>query len=437
MLTLSSVEIEKEFQKEFLYYWQQEATTKVVAFINDQQGYQKLNVYQGKNETYRLVGNSINLNDRKDYKHIPSIEAYYIPITDNRKILPPTKNKPWTSKDILRIIKSKDISRIATETYNKIKDEYSKWPVAIIIFEMKVDKQSFSFGLRLTFKRTLNNNLIQRIENSILKLEPIIVERCDYNTLNRQIGNDISITDKKVAIIGCGSLGSYIALELAKVGIKNFTLYDDDDIEAANILRHTVEMWGYGYNKVTALKVRLEMVHPEIHVETKNKKITISDLTTDMNKYDLIIFAVGSSDVQLSLNTVFRDEHYDKPVIYAWLEAGGSDSHILIVDYNKPGCFECLFTNKEGKLINNKVNKLNDVQVQENTIRCGCGATRIAYGTAILLRTTSVLLNIVKKIFNRDITENTLINITLDKVSDNGNKFVEGKCNCCGNRNGC
>lgn len=437
LLTLSSCQIEREFQKEFLYYWEDVATTKVVAFVKDDKGYQRLNVYQGKNKTYRLVSTGFNLNDKSEYTHIPCIDAYYIRIIENRKIVPPTKNNPWTSKDILRIIKSRDISRISSETYKKINDDKSKWPVAMIIFEIQIDKQLLSFGVRLTFKTNTSTDLIEKIENSLVTLEPISVERYDYHTLNRQIGNDISITDKKIAIIGCGSLGSYIALELTKVGIKNFTVYDDDDIEAANILRHTVEMWACSWNKAIALKGRLESVHPEIHVEAKNKKINESNLTQDMNKYDLIIFSVGSSDIQLLSNKIFTDKHYNKPVVYAWLEAGGNDSHILVVDYSKPGCFECLFTDEEGNLINNKVNKLTNVQVEQNTIRCGCGATRVAYGTEVLLRTTSVLLNVVKKVLSGYYDENTLINIRPNKVTYNGEKFVERKCHCCGNRYDC
>lgn len=78
-------------------------------------------------------------------------------------------------------------------------------------------------------------------------------------------------------------------------------------------------------------------------------------------------------------NIVLKENNYDKPVIYLWLEAGGTNSHSLKVDYSKKGCFECLYTNREGILINNKTNRISDEVVEQNIIRNGCGGTRVAY----------------------------------------------------------
>lgn len=52
--------------------------------------------------------------------------VYYIPIIDNRGILPPVKNKPWKSTNILDILKGRAYKRIDTLTYKAIKDEKIK-----------------------------------------------------------------------------------------------------------------------------------------------------------------------------------------------------------------------------------------------------------------------------------------------------------------------
>jgi len=176
------------------------------------------------------------------------------------------------------------------------------------------------------------------------------------------------------------------------------------------------------------------MIHPEVFVNAVNKNVDKDILNYEMNNYDLIIFTVGSSDVQVDLNRIFMGKQYDKQVLYVWLEAGGINSHILVVDYSKKGCFECLYTDDNGDLINNKVNKLSNEQVETNIIRNGCGATRVSYGTEILLRTTSVVLKTVRMIFNGEVEDNTLINIDPTSVNNSGNSFAEGKCHCCGNR---
>lgn len=47
-----------------------------------------------------------------------------------------------------------------------------------------------------------------------------------------------SLANKKVAIFGLGSGGSYIALELCKSSVMNFLFMDHDRLEVGNVMRH-------------------------------------------------------------------------------------------------------------------------------------------------------------------------------------------------------
>ncbi len=67
-------------------------------------------------------------------------------------------------------------------------------------------------------------------------------------------------------------------------------------------------------------------------------------------------------------------------------------------------------------------------------IRNGCGGTRAAYGTAILLRTVAALLDSIHKVMTSQITKSTLIDISDNTVCISNTKFPEEECNCCGNR---
>lgn len=431
LLSLSPLEIEVEFQKEFLFYWNNQAKYIVETYISPERVFQKMNMYINKNKNYRFVSLGIKLHDKNNFSHVPNINIYYIPIIDNRGILPHFKNKPWDVADILKVIKGRDYKRISSETYNAIKTEKLKENNLILIFEMIINNQRVAFGVMIEFKKSAYTTIFDKIENSISNIVLINIKRRDYYFLNSQIGNDTSVIGKNVAIIGAGSLGSYVAGELVKSGVKKIALYDDDIIEAVNVLRHNVDFFWSGYSKVLALKYELEHIHPEIIVEANNENITKEILRRDMSKYDLIIFTVGSSDVQLMANKFFKKENFKKPVIYAWLEAGGVNSHLLYIDYLRKGCFECLYTDVAGNLINNKVNKMSDEQVEINRIRNGCGGTRVAYGTDILLRTTSVVLNLVKRVFNEDLNENTLYDIKPDATTEQGSNFIERKCKCC------
>lgn len=435
LLNLSSLEIEKEFQKEFLFYWNMQAETFINVYIQSDRVFHKMNVYVNQKGDFRLISLGIKLNDKKDFSHFPNLDVYYIPIIDNRGIIPPVKNKLWKSTNILDVLKGKTYKRIDTATYKAIKDEKIKGNETVLIFEMIINKQIVTFGVKIRFRKTSYNTLMEKIEHAVEKIECLKVNRCDYYYLNKQIGNDTSVIGKQIAIIGAGSLGSYIAVELAKSGIKNLSLYDHDIIEKENILRHQSDFVWCDCSKVNALSYKLQKIHPEIIIKANKEYVTDEILERDMNEFDMLIFAVGSSDVQLLANRLLKKVNFIKPVLYVWLEAGGINSHILSIDYSQVGCFECLYTDEKGNLINNKVNKMTEEQIEENVIRNGCGATRVAYGTSILLRTTSIVLDVVQRLFNGEIKENMLIDIDNSSIKYQGNKFIESRCSCCSDSN--
>ena len=252
--------------------------------------------------------------------------------------------------------------------------------------------------------------------------------------MNDIIGNSSSCSNKRVLLIGAGSLGSYVAWELVKNGFKQLTIYDGDRLSSENYMR-----WAYGGilksgNKATTLKFYLELMHPEIVVDSHEKNFYAQDITDQINDYDYIIFTVGSSDIQLQLNRILKEKNIKSRVLFAWLEAGGEHSHILSIDYHQQGCFECLFTDGKGDLINNKVNVVEEDIVISNTISNGCGATRVAYGSAVILRTVSALLTFIKEIESGAKEENCLINIAPDKVVYDFDTFEEKRCRCCGDK---
>lgn len=441
LLTLSPKQIEEEFQKEFLFYWNDVAKyeNSIKIYLRNNKEYDKLNVYINQQGCCRVVQNGIKLNDVKSYdkktkiwRHISDLSAFYIPIINNRGILPPTRGRMWDKRDIVNIIYGKDYNHISEATYQKLKKEKTKQKTIVLIFGMTVNDNNIVFAVTIHFRSSVSDTLFYKLNNMVYSVEPIYSKRADYYYLCEQIGNDTSILDKKVLLIGAGSMGSYVAKEIVKAGICNLTIYDSDKVEDENLLRHRVSGFWVGSSKVFSLKQELELLHPEIHVNAKNKDIDEVLIKEEMEKYDLIIFTVGNSDVQLAANCVLEQEKCSTDVLYVWLEAGGTNSHILYVDYSKRGCFECLFTDEYGNVLNNKANMVTEEVIEKNTLRNGCGATRVKYGTAILLRTTSVLLNVIQKVFGKEMEENCLFDITETIVNNRGNSFYEGKCNCCG-----
>ena len=70
--------------------------------------------------------------------------------------------------------------------------------------------------------------------------------------------------DAKIHIVGCGSVGSTIAENLARCGVKNMVLWDFDTVEAHNIVNQMFRQQDVGKSKVEALRDILCDINPEI-----------------------------------------------------------------------------------------------------------------------------------------------------------------------------
>lgn len=75
---------------------------------------------------------------------------------------------------------------------------------------------------------------------------------------------------KPLNVIGCGAMGSHIALSAAKMGFHRFHLWDMDIVEEHNLPNQAYDVEHIGKFKVDALKSVLERFNPEVTVEVHN-----------------------------------------------------------------------------------------------------------------------------------------------------------------------
>lgn len=73
---------------------------------------------------------------------------------------------------------------------------------------------------------------------------------------------------KCVVIIGCGSVGSLVAMELARAGVEKYVLCDADTLEYHNVCRHQCGIEDVGDLKVNALKHKILNINPKANVKT-------------------------------------------------------------------------------------------------------------------------------------------------------------------------
>lgn len=77
--------------------------------------------------------------------------------------------------------------------------------------------------------------------------------------------------DTRIHIVGCGSVGSTLAENLARCGVTKMTLWDFDTVEAHNIVNQMFRQQDVGKLKVEALRDILMDINPDIKDDVQLK----------------------------------------------------------------------------------------------------------------------------------------------------------------------
>ena len=110
--------------------------------------------------------------------------------------------------------------------------------------------------------------------------------------------------DSTVTIVGCGSGGSKIALELARAGVGHIKIRDPETLNAANITRHEGSLFDVGKPKVHLLAERIYAINPAMHMALYPEDIFSRppDQLQGILAGDLVVAATDKQDIQLLIN---------------------------------------------------------------------------------------------------------------------------------------
>ena len=173
---------------------------------------------------------------------------------------------------------------------------------------------------------------------------PVIPSREEMYSRSKGILEVDILKDMRVAIVGLGSFGSTIAIELAKAGLGTFYLYDFDRVELHNLARHTATVNDLGRLKTDVIEEAILGKNPyaEVHKYEVNISLQPEALTDVIQTVDLIICATDNNRSRFVLSDLAHQ--YSKPCIYgrAFTRAEGGDVFI-----QRPGkaCYCCLVGN--------------------------------------------------------------------------------------------
>lgn len=137
-----------------------------------------------------------------------------------------------------------------------------------------------------------------------------------------------NLGDKNVALVGCGSLGSKVALSLARSGVRRFTFIDDDIFHEDNTVRNALDNAAVGLHKVDALKAAIERLPGDYVFVCKRAGIGRQGSANNTN---ILMEALGEADLIMDLTASARAFNYtasvstrrEIPFIGASVFAGG------------------------------------------------------------------------------------------------------------------
>lgn len=100
----------------------------------------------------------------------------------------------------------------------------------------------------------------------------------------------------RVLVIGCGAIGSFATLALAKMGVEHITCYDFDNVDTVNMSNQFFRFKDIGKNKATALR---ELVHEftQVDIMAFPKRFVVDEI----HYADIVVMAVDSMEARGSL----------------------------------------------------------------------------------------------------------------------------------------
>ena len=155
----------------------------------------------------------------------------------------------------------------------------------------------------------------------------------------------ISLLDRRVMIIGCGSLGSGVARMLVLSGLGHLLLIDGETLSWANVGRHELGADAVGSSKSLSLAKSLKLAYPSVRsVEAYDLDVlSLPDLSGVLKRQDLILSLSGNWNAEVGLSDLMSSHGISTPVIYGWMERNAAAGHALAIA-GKPGCLRCAFT---------------------------------------------------------------------------------------------
>ncbi|HEU4382619.1 MAG TPA: ThiF family adenylyltransferase [Anaeromyxobacteraceae bacterium] len=151
-----------------------------------------------------------------------------------------------------------------------------------------------------------------------------------------------SLRDRNVLLAGLGSVGSYMAEQLARSGVGGLALVDPEPVEAANLSRTAYAAEDVGRPKAEALGRRLLAVAPSLRLDLRPARVEDlhpADLDSLVRAADLVVAATDDPAAQRALDRFAYAR--GRPAVFVGLYAGARGGEVILSVPERTPCYLC------------------------------------------------------------------------------------------------
>lgn len=163
-----------------------------------------------------------------------------------------------------------------------------------------------------------------------------------FHERHRGLLNPTIIANKRVLIVGCGSIGSVAAALLARSGVENFVLVDPDEVSGTNICRSVFGEGDIGMPKVAALTNHLRAIRKGLQIdarETDLRDIDDPELEELIGAADMVIAATDHPPTQGRLGAL---SYHRAPTVFPGVYARGTGGEVIFTIPDQTPCYACV-----------------------------------------------------------------------------------------------
>lgn len=421
-LSPDSPKYQEELKKEFLSYWgtreRRFSCDSILRLPPDNTLCQEYPIYQF--EKQYLLANSIydanaflcnTLGNKVDIER-PSYQALVIRLKKGSSVPTPFRNYDWSTvlHYILHNTDAKTHDLFLTYTSRCVK----KYILFMVLVLPDVEGDIlFGFLIRFT-----NQHKMPMKASRTKIVYQLDISRADYDFQLLRCGATPSLYNKKVLLLGCGSIGGFLANNLCQMGITQLDLLDNDMFTMDNVHRHFMGFDAFRTDasayKADLLKCTLNEKYAYLDLDSLNYidrsvENVILAHPERLSSYDLVISALGEPTLNLEINRLLIENNISTPFLVCFNEPYGIGGHVITTNLSQESCLRCFYSNLVSGSLVPFLGSL--VQPNQNFKRSlsGCSGIFVPYSTLDSQQTAIFAARKAIEILNGALRHNDLV----------------------------